>query len=900
MNKIVLTGLFGLLMYGCSNHDEPFCNVIQWEEIVELPPSPGSDLQPGLAKPFAGESNGVLIVAGGANFPGKPVYEGGKKVYYKDIFVLTGDRPDEYLWISGFSLPEGLAYGVSIPWKNGVLCIGGKNEKGESKSVFKLTWNRETRGVDFEKYPDLPFGIADMGGDIIDGVVYLAGGSVDGQASNSFLRLDLNNEDPEDIEWVIMEDFQGPARVQPVMIAQNAAEEKHLYLMSGSSHPQGSDPLIMTDGLEYNPKTGEWTEIGQIAPEGGKSYSLHGAQGIAQGVQHIMFIGGVDKDLFYKAWKRETDIADAKSGGDIDRVADLEKEKHEYLLMDPKDFKFNRDILVYHTITKTWIVADNYPYPGPAGAPVVKKGDRWFVINGEIKAGVRSPKVYSGTFRNDLSLGTINWIIIVIYLIGMLYLGYYFMRKERGTNDFFKGGGRIPWWVAGVSIFATMLSAITFMAIPAKTYATNWLYFPMAVTIFVMAYPVVKYYLPFFRRLNVTTAYEYLEHRFNYNVRALASFLFLIFMVARMALVLFLPSLALTAVSGINIYTCIILMGIVTIIYCTMGGVEAVVWGDFIQGVILLGGAIVAVIFLISGTEGGLSKVVEITIEHEKMKTFDFAFDLTRATFWVVVLGGLANNLIAYSSDQAVIQRYLTTRSEKDAAKSIWMNGVLSIVVSFIFYFIGTALFAYFKTAPQEMNIVMENPDSIFPHFIMAKLPVGIAGLMLAAIFSATMSTVSSNINSISTAFTIDFYGKLFPGRSDKNNLAAARIAGIIAGISGVLFALLMATWNILSLFDFFNLIFGLMASGLAGLFVMGIFFKRVSASGAITGFVLGTVVLFIIKNYTNLHFLLYGFIGIISSVTIALVVSLVVRNKKNIEGYTFGTLTKITDDSIK
>ncbi|MCD4770329.1 MAG: cyclically-permuted mutarotase family protein, partial [Bacteroidales bacterium] len=421
MKKILFIGLSGLLMFGCSNHDEPFRNVIQWEEIVELPPSPGSDLQPGLAKPFAGESNGVLIVAGGANFPDKPVYEGGKKVYHKDIFVLTGDRADDYLWISGFSLPERLAYGVSIPWKNGVLCIGGKNEKGESKSVFKLTWNSETRGIDFEKYPDLPFGIADMGGDIIDGVVYLAGGSVGGQASNSFLKLDLNNEDPEDIEWVIMEDFRGPARVQPVMIAQNAAEEKHLYLMSGSSHTQGSDPLILTDGLEYNPKTGEWRETGQIAPEEGKSYSLHGAEGIAQGVQHMMFIGGVNKDLFFKAWKREIEIADAKSSGDIERVAALEKERHDYLLMDPKDFKLNRDVLIYHTITETWSVVDKYPYPGPAGAPVVKKGDRWFVINGEIKAGVRSPKVYSGTFSNDPSLGTINWIVIIIYLIGMLY-----------------------------------------------------------------------------------------------------------------------------------------------------------------------------------------------------------------------------------------------------------------------------------------------------------------------------------------------------------------------------------------------------------------------------------------------------------------------------------------------
>jgi SSS family transporter len=290
----------------------------------------------------------------------------------------------------------------------------------------------------------------------------------------------------------------------------------------------------------------------------------------------------------------------------------------------------------------------------------------------------------------------------------------------------------------------------------------------MAITILIMAFPVVKYYLPFFRRLNVTTAYEYLEIRFNYAIRFLASFLFVIFMVARMALVLFLPSLALTTVTGIDIYICIILMGVITIIYCTMGGVEAVVWGDVIQGFVLLGGALLAVVFLISGTEGGLNTVIEISMDHDKFKMFDFAFDWTNATFWVVILGGLANNLISYTADQTVIQRYLTTKDEKSAARGIVLNGFLSVFVSIIFYSIGTALFAYYSTRPEEMNFSMANPDSIFPHFIMSEMPLGIAGLLIAAIFAATMSTVSSNVNSLSTAFTTDFYKHFFPKSSDR------------------------------------------------------------------------------------------------------------------------------------
>jgi SSS family transporter len=437
-----------------------------------------------------------------------------------------------------------------------------------------------------------------------------------------------------------------------------------------------------------------------------------------------------------------------------------------------------------------------------------------------------------------------------------------------------------------------MLSAITFMAIPAKTYATDWRYFMMAITIFIVAIPVVKYYLPFFRRLKVTTAYEYLEKRFNYTTRMLASGIFIVFMVARTALVLFLPSLALTTVTGIDIYVCIVLMGIITIIYCTMGGVEAVIWGDVIQGFVLMVGAILAVVFLINGTEGGINKLIDVTIDHNKMRTFNMAFSLTSATFWVVLFGGLANNLISYSSDQTVIQRYLTTRDERSAGRSILMNGILSIFVSLLFYFIGTALFAFYKTNPGQLNIAMGNPDSIFPHFIMTKMPAGIAGIMIAAIFAATMSTVSSSINSLSTAFTTDFYQYIFRNKPDKHLLKVARITGIILGGIGVGLAIMMAMWNILSLFDYFNYILGLLASGLGGLFFMGIFIPRIREKAAIAGFAGGFLTVLIVKLQTDIHLMLYGFIGMISSIIIGLIFSYMFNEKdKALDGLTIKAL---------
>jgi SSS family transporter len=439
-----------------------------------------------------------------------------------------------------------------------------------------------------------------------------------------------------------------------------------------------------------------------------------------------------------------------------------------------------------------------------------------------------------------------------------------------------------------------MLSAITYMAIPAKTYATDWKYFIMALTIFIMVWPVVRYYLPFFRRLNVTTAYEYLEKRFNYAARLLTSSLFQVFLVARMALVLYLPSLALTTVTGIDIYLCIVLMGVITILYCTMGGVEAVIWGDVIQGFVLLGGALLAIVFMISGTEGGLNRVIEITVEHEKMKMFDFMFDLSKPTFWVVLFGGLGLNLISYSSDQSVIQRYLTVKNEKAAAKGLWLNGVMAVLISVIFYFIGTALFVLYKTQSQELNMAMGNPDSIFPHFIMTRMPLGLAGLMIAAIFAATMSTVSSNVNSISTAFTTDIYNHIWPESKDSRRLRVARISGIVSGGLGILLALLMATWNILSLFDYFQIILGLLAGGVGGVFAMAIFFPRITSAGAITGFVSSFFILLIIKFYSSVHLLLYGFLGITISILIAYIVSLFTpKETKDLAGLTYKTLDK-------
>lgn len=865
---------------------------ISWHELAELPPGANSNTQYGLASPFSGISNGALIVAGGCNFPETPVYQGGKKRYYDDIFVL---EELEGKWKQTSSLPFKVAYGASVTLPDGLLCIGGKNIENEFERVIKLSWNNAAKSIVQEEWPSLPYSMSEHTAALVDKYVYVAAGRSNGQLANNFLRIDITKKGTDKFQWEVLPSFPGPARLQAAGIGQNAAEEAHFYLVSGSSFPPDADlPLLSSDILEFDPKTNEWTSQGQILSEGSSLKSLHGSAGIPIGVHHMIFIGGVDYDIFRKAWLQERQFKLALSKGDSAEINSLNKAINGYFTQPPDEYRFNDRILAFHTITGQWTDLGAYSYQAPAGAPVVKWQGGFAVISGEIKPGVRSPKVYFGRIQSDPQFGWLNWTVLLVYLSGLLFLGYFFMKRENSTEDFFKGGERIPWWAAGMSIFATMLSAITYMAIPAKTYMTNWLYFPMAITILLIAFPVMKYYLPFFRRLNVTTAYEYLELRFNYSVRLLASAIFIIFMIARMALVLFLPSLALTTVAGIDIYICIALMGVVTLIYCTMGGVEAVIWGDVIQGFVLLGGALLTVAFLITEMAGGWNELIEITVEHEKMKILDLSFDLTTATFWVIFFGGAANNLISYSSDQAVIQRYLTTKNEKSASRGILMNGVMSVAGLIVFYFIGTALFAYFTSKPQELDITMENPDSIFPYFIMTNLPVGIAGLLIAAIFAATMSTVSSNINSMSTAFTTDIYKKAIHGKADRHYLRVARISGLIKGGTGVIVALMMAKWNILSLFDYFNYILGLMTSGLGALFFMGIFLRRIGSVPALIGFLFGMASLVFISQNTDLHFFLYGLAGMVISVLVALLLSLFIKtDHQQSEGLTYTTISK-------
>ena len=823
--------------------------------------TPAGEMERAVSGHFAGIEDGKLVTWGGCNFPDTPCADGGQKVFYPKAYGASVTVPEGTVFVGGASpltplRGEGERGAQTIISTSEVSFLpsspgatGGSRETTECgfgpTKGSKSPLTRESRLGKGAGFSPLPKGLDNFAACYGADRIFVAGGQTNGVPNRDIYALDW----PDGKEWVKIATLPDEGRLQPCMAVQNAPEGKALYIFGGykvpSPLPLWGSASVFLKGLKLNLKTLEWQEtapaivLPSSSGEGqGEGAALVGSCCATSGYSHILFFGGVDYDIFLSAIQGKQDSM--------------------YLRHEPAWYKFRQNVLVYHTITDSWALLPGDSALARAGAALTpiyqivnSKSSNgkwcWFYSGGETMPGIRSNKISRIEIKHETHFGLANWTVLALYLVAMLGMGIYFMRRENGADDFFKGGGRIPWWAAGISIYATMLSAITYMAIPAKAYATDWTYYPMLWMIPIVGFPVIWYYLPYFRRLKAASAYAILEERFNVATRLMASTLFCIFMVARMALVMYLPSLALTAVTGIDIYLCIIMMGLVTIIYCTMGGVEAVIWGDVVQGCILVGGAIFAALYLWGNTEGGFSGAWQLAVDNDKMRLFVWSWDYRYVTFWVAILGGgIANNLISYTSDQTVIQRYMTTKDEN-----------------------------FYKTHPTSLDITMQQGDAIFPFFMMSQMPAGVAGLLIAAIFAATMSTISSNINSVSTAFSVDFIQRFRPNIKDSTLLRVARWTCIVSGLVGLGIALLMATWDIASLLDYFNTILGLLTSGLGGLFVMAVFFPHIKGGAALTGFIVGELVVFLMWLYTDANFFLFGATGIVVSVIVALILSL-------------------------
>jgi len=489
-----------------------------------------------------------------------------------------------------------------------------------------------------------------------------------------------------------------------------------------------------------------------------------------------------------------------------------------------------------------------------------------------------------------VGFGTINWIVLSVYLLAMLAVGVYFTKRSgKNTDAFFTASGKIPAWAAGFSIYATTLSAITFMSTPEQAFLTDWSYAAGNLAIFAIIPILIYFYIPFFRKLNVTTAYEYLEERFGVSMRSISSLLFVLFHIGRIAIVIYLPTLAITSVSNINPIVITAAVGILCIIYTFLGGIEGVIWSDVIQGILLLGGALLIVFMGINLIDGGFASIIKDASSQGKLLTADnFKFGTASAAIPIIFLGSIFNNLHQYTASQDVVQRYQTTTSIKETNKSLWTNGVLALITIPIFYGMGTILYMYYSSAgtlPEGFNT-----SAVVPYFIVTSLPVGVAGLLIAAIFAACQSTISSSLNSISACIVVDFKQRFFGKNHGKGDVLLARITIIIAGLLGVAAALYLVATNRAETWNLFLDITGLFGVPIAGIFALGIFTKRANTPGVLTGLVLAAITAYFVQT-TDLTPFAVSTVSFFSSFIFGYIASLFFTNSnKNITGLTIYT----------
>lgn len=468
-------------------------------------------------------------------------------------------------------------------------------------------------------------------------------------------------------------------------------------------------------------------------------------------------------------------------------------------------------------------------------------------------------------------------VVLIVYMGAVFGLGCWFVRKNKDTSHFMAAGGSIPGWAVGLSIFGTYLSSNTFLGVPGKAFGTNWNAYVFSLSLPIAALIAVKYFVPFYRKSGEISAYTHFEKKYGRWARTYAVVCYLLTQLSRMGAILFGVALGLQALTGWDMASIILITGVLVTVYTLLGGIEAVIWTDVIQSIVLMVGAVVIVVMLAMKMPEGVGQIVDIGMANEKFSLGSFGADLTTSTFWVVLFFGMFINLNNFGIDQSFVQRYHTAKSDKEARRSVWLGALLYVPISLVFFVIGAELFAYYsvneemmepvkmQVAEQKMGEMDYQPgllgtmrteaalvdgmkhedyaDKVLPYFIVNELPTGFGGLIIAAIFAAAMSSVDTSLNSSATVTLKDLYATYVnPEPSEADSMRVLRWSTIGWGVLGTGVALIMIGQK--SLLDAWWTLSGIFAGGMLGLFLLGMVVKRAGRIAGIVGVLVGVSVI--------------------------------------------------------
>ena len=434
---------------------------------------------------------------------------------------------------------------------------------------------------------------------------------------------------------------------------------------------------------------------------------------------------------------------------------------------------------------------------------------------------------------------SLRWLdasVIVVYMLAMVLVGRWFGRRQKSTEDYFVAKRSIPSWALGISIYAALISSITFIAYPGSAYAGNWNEMVpgfMVVGVLILVGLVI---IPFFRHAVGMSAYEFFEKRFGYKVRAYSAFAFAMGHFSKMGFVFYTMALTVTSMTGWNLYAVMLVTGIVTIYYTVVGGLEAVIWTDVIQGFIKCIGIFVCVGYLLYLMPGGPSAAFQLAWDNNKFSLGSFDFNFTnKNSVWIMSLYGFFWYLQKYTADQTLVQRYLVARTDRDALKGVALGALLCIPAWALFMLIGTLTWAYYRLSGEVLPAAINKADKVFPFFLATKIPAGLAGLFMASLFSAAMSMLSSDLNCLSVVGVEDCYRRIKPNATDRQRLAMGKLIVAICGILSILIAIIIA-WKSEQVLSFYFTVSSIVAGGLAGLFLLAFLSPRANRQGVYIG----------------------------------------------------------------
>ncbi len=493
-----------------------------------------------------------------------------------------------------------------------------------------------------------------------------------------------------------------------------------------------------------------------------------------------------------------------------------------------------------------------------------------------------------------MQVSTLDLIIFLVFIAATIAFGSSFAGKNKSADDFTKGGGKMPGFIVGMSIFATYVSSISFLALPGNAYISNWNSLVFSLSIPVATWIAVKWFVPFYRNIASVSAYSFLEEKFGRWARIYAASCYLLTQIARIGSVLFLLALPLNAMLGWSVQSIIIITTVSVTIYSVLGGIKAVIWTDAIQGVILIVGVIATVVILLFAIPGGTSQFVQTGLQFDKFSLGSFDFQLDKSTFWVMLVYGIFINLQNYGIDQNYVQRYKSAKNLKSARFSALFGGLLYVPISFLFFVIGTGLYVYYAEFPNLLPGGLKS-DQVFPYFIVNEMPAGFVGLLIAAVFSAGMSTISTSINSSATVILTDFFRRgeiatsfkhqasshkpqatnLVINSDAKKDLRLLHISSAILGLTGMGVALAMM--SVQSALDAWWKLAGIFSGGMLGLFLLGFLTKRTKPLAAIIGVFIGVIIIawISLSGQTIFHTYLTIVLGTLSILVLGIAISL-------------------------